>query len=93
LEGLAELDIRTAIPSAGELAEYQALVVVARSPSLEGFTADQITLATTRPDGRKLPNLWLTSRKPPTPPPNGDAPTAIPWPVSVESLALFIQQL
>jgi CheY-like chemotaxis protein/HD-like signal output (HDOD) protein len=91
LDGLAEVSIRNNIPLPGELADTKALVVLARTPSSEGFTVKEIVPAITRDDGTRLPALWLTGRKGNMPPSDNNELAPTTWPVSLESLAAFIQ--
>jgi two-component system chemotaxis response regulator CheY len=86
LELLAEVTTRDVMPSASEVAEHQAIVIIARSTSASGFTPAELKKAANRPNGEPLPILWLVGKI------DGDPCGAVPslWPIPLAKLAEFV---
>jgi CheY-like chemotaxis protein len=89
LESLADLTIGQSLPSHAELADYDGLVVLARTNSTAGFTASDLANAA----GSHVPTLWLTGAHDKPEPSNPDQPTPPHWPIALSELAMFVQRL
>jgi HD-like signal output (HDOD) protein/CheY-like chemotaxis protein len=77
---------RNCLPSTGEAAEYEAIVVMTRNTSASGFTWAALKKALARPDREPVPALWLVGRV------DGELGGIIPylWPISLAKLAEFV---
>jgi hypothetical protein len=87
LESIIEVAVREAMPAGAELEGYSGVVVLARSTSVAGLTATEITAA-----NRTRPVLWLTGRID-----EGSVPpTSVPpilWPLPLNRLGEFADKL
>jgi hypothetical protein len=86
LGALAELTCEERLPTPREASEHSAVVVMARSSNTEHFTAAEVEHATLRPDGHRIPLLWLVAHV-------DSAPMMIKplhWPVPLSAIAAFI---
>jgi CheY-like chemotaxis protein/HD-like signal output (HDOD) protein len=92
LASLGEVFVRDALPTRKEeLADCQAMVVLAATASARGFRAEDISKAAALREGGSMPVLWLTGRMddPDKANPASVAPKL--WPVPISQLAAFVQ--
>jgi HD-like signal output (HDOD) protein len=91
LATLAEVDVHDALPGEMDLSDHRAVVAVARTNALRGFTAGEVHAAAARTrDGERLPCLLLVGRADPAPAAEL-APTL--WPLPIKDLAAFVQSI
>jgi CheY-like chemotaxis protein len=81
-----DVTTRNCLPSAGEAADYEAIVMMARTNSVSGFTQAELQRAAIRPNRESIPALWIVGRVDEKL--SGIVPS--PWPISLASLAEFV---